>query len=52
MKNKNILEIMLSIIKNEQNIINTEQAVKVISCLLIKKIFITFSGRNDKYPTL
>ncbi|ELI8805767.1 N-6 DNA methylase [Klebsiella michiganensis] len=37
MKNKNILEIMLSIIKNEQNIINTEQAVKVISCLLIKK---------------
>ncbi|EBX1463961.1 N-6 DNA methylase [Salmonella enterica subsp. salamae] len=37
MKNKNILEIMLDIIKNEQNIINTEQAVKVISCLLIKK---------------
>ena len=37
MKNKNILEIMLSIIKNEHNIINTEQAVKVISCLLIKK---------------
>ncbi|MFJ2976388.1 N-6 DNA methylase [Kluyvera sp. NPDC087067] len=37
MKNKNTLEIMLSIIKNEQKIINTEQAVKVISCLLIKK---------------